>query len=78
MGEPVDDRVVVAEAAVASLSHARDDEDLIVHRETKQHREDKERHPALNLADVIGAEQRGAHAEAKDGDQHAVAGGHGR
>ena len=45
----------VSKPAVPRLAHARDDEDLVVHREPEEHREDEDRHPALDLADVVGA-----------------------
>ena len=75
-GESLDDRRGGGDAAVVGLAHARDDEDLVVHRQAEEHREDEDRHPALELADVVGAEPRRTDAVTEDNHHHAVGGGH--
>ena len=45
-------------ARVPRLAHARDEEDLVVHREAEEHREQEDRDPALDLRELVEAEQR--------------------
>ena len=59
------------------FAHARDEEDLVVHREAEEHGEEEDRHPALDLRDAIEAEHVGPDAEAEDHDEQSVGGGDG-
>ena len=49
-------RVVVVHV-VPRLAHPRDEEDLVVHREAEQHREQEDRDPALDLVELVEAER---------------------
>ena len=51
--EPVRDRAVVVVLLVPGLAHARDEEDLVVHREAEEHREEEDRDPALDLRELV-------------------------
>ena len=46
---PMRDRPRVVVRLVPRLAHPRDEEDLVVHREAEEHREQEDRDPALDL-----------------------------
>ncbi len=73
--EPVRDGARVVVDVVPRLAHARDEEDLVVHREAEEHREQEDRDPALDLRHAVEAEHVGADAPAEDDDEQAVDGG---
>ncbi len=57
--------VVVVVHVVPRLAHPRDQEDLVVHREPEQHREEEDRDPALDLLDLVQPEQVASRAPAE-------------
>ena len=57
---------------VPCLPHARDEEDLVVHREAEEHREEEDRDPALDLVELVEAEQALADPEAEEEHEHPV------
>ena len=63
----------VVEAAVPRFAHAGHEEDLVVHRQPKQQREEEDRDPALDLVEAVQAERVGAEPPAEEDDEHAVA-----
>ena len=71
--EPVRDRRLVVVALVPRLAHAGDQEHLVVHREAEEHREEEDRDPALDLVELVEAEQALPDAEAEEDDEHPVA-----
>ena len=50
--------VDVVAAVVPALAHPRDEEHLVVHREAEEHREQEDRDPALDLAELVEPEER--------------------
>ena len=70
--EPVGDGGRVVGAVVPRLAHARDEEHLVVHREAEEHREQEDRDPALDLAEVVEPEACLADAPLEDDDEHPV------
>ena len=72
LDESLDDGVGVGRTVQPRLANTRDDEDLVVHREPEQHREEEDRHPTFDLAHVIGPKDARADAESKDDDEQSV------
>ena len=56
--EPDRDRARVVVRLVPGLAHPADEEDLVVHREAEQHREQEDRDPALDLRELVAARAR--------------------
>jgi hypothetical protein len=69
VGEAVGDGAYVVAAAVPRLAHAGDEEDLVVHRQAEEHREEEDRDPALYLRDPVQAEDTGPDTEAEHDDE---------
>ena len=67
--EPVRDRGLVVVALVPGLTHARHEEHLVVHREAEEHREEEDRDPALDLVELVEAEQALPDAEAEEDER---------
>ncbi len=65
--------VALSQAVVPGLAHPRDEEDLVVHREPEEHREEEDRDPALDLAELVEPEEALPDAVAEEDDEHAVA-----
>ena len=75
---PKDDRVVVSPRLRVALADPAEQEDLVVHREPEQHREEEQRHPRLDDVDLLEAEQLGADALLEDEHEQAVGRADGR
>ena len=71
--EALRDRARVVVGRVPHLAHPRDEEDLVVHRQAEERREEEDRDPALDLRPVIEAEEVGAHAPLEDDYEDPVA-----
>jgi hypothetical protein len=67
-------RLGVREALVPELAHARDEEDLVVHREPEEHREEEDRDPRLDLVELVQPDEVGADPVLEDDHDHAVGG----
>ena len=65
-----------ARTVAPRFAHSRDDEDLVVHRETEEHGEEEDRDPPLDLADVVGTEESRTDTEAEDQDEQSVGDAH--
>ena len=59
---------------VPLLAHPADEEDLVVHREAEEHREQEDRDPALDLRELVEAEHVLPEPEAEDEHERAVGG----
>src|SRR5581483_9830295 len=64
----------VLSGLVPGLAHPADEEDLVVHREAEEHREEEDRDPAFDLRELVEAEHVVADSEPEDHDEDAVAG----
>ena len=64
--------VALSAPVVPGLAHPRDEEDLVVHREAEEHREEEDRDPALDLAELVQPEEALADAVAEEDDEHPV------
>ena len=71
--EPVRDRRRVVGARVPHLAHPRDEEDLVVHREAEQRREQERRDPPLDLRVAVQPDRVVADAEPEDDHERPVA-----
>ncbi len=56
-GDAERDRLGGVAGLVVALADPAEQEDLVVHREAEQHREEEERHPGLDRVDLLEAEQ---------------------
>ena len=61
---------------VPGLAHPRHEEDLVVHRQPEQHREQEDRDPAFDLRELVQAGECVAEAPLEEDDEHSVARAH--
>src|SRR6266540_3780734 len=70
--DPVRDRVGVVARLRVALADAAEEEHLVVHGQSEEDCEEKERHPRLDHVNLLEAEEAGADALLKDEDEQSV------